>query len=350
MSKPISFPLLEITTLIVVLFACVLVVVPGFDEFTTNMLLAPQDSTQPDSLVESDANLMHDAASTPIVDQVVQKKSLDEQVTIEPLRIDYSDGLAGDVDRQAVELDASDDMLTEAPESSTLDELVIDESNASELEHFSTLESSSVLEIDQPFAQDVATTETGTDGIALERPADHLTPNAYDEPALEAIEETNQLDLPEEPSQDWVSQALQQESSKSENRSTGEFDGSLRQPSMPEQESLISGEQSSLASQSEETLPVVINQIGGVAEVQTPPKFIRVGEMFASDLRVVPNPTFSQKTATTSEKAVGKESSMFQPFDNNDNSVSPSQQPYQLRTSALPAMPESDDNYFVPKR
>ena len=63
MSKPISFPLLEITTLLVVLFACVLVVVPGFDEFTTSLLLSPRDTGEPELLADKDVNLLKEGGA-----------------------------------------------------------------------------------------------------------------------------------------------------------------------------------------------------------------------------------------------------------------------------------------------
>ena len=93
MSKPIRFPILEIVTLLVVLFACVLVVVPGFDEFTTSMLFEPGQiqPTTATALAQND-----DVGNTP--NDVGQQRSQLTDVTQEDVLQDDRFASRGSLD------------------------------------------------------------------------------------------------------------------------------------------------------------------------------------------------------------------------------------------------------------
>ena len=370
MSKHVSFPILEITTLAVVLFACILVVVPGFDDFTTSMLFSSDSfsgrgpsalaskptphSAEPSSLNRRFTNrAASEAGDFAKADPQANFDTALELVTVPDSQ--SSDTLSSNEN----ELFSENERLQLPPSNEIairdLAPLEIDEQNRfDEFGDEDAFETSPKMDLDQE--------DRDADGenFDLTPPLEVPFPENFDEMLVDQFDKLDQIDSPS------LAESGPVESGKSSGPDwSGETDFQDSAADMSNTDSLTLGEssvednsQSGMLIQDDHgSLPRILNQIGNQMQVQNGPTIIRMPKVFPSDVRVVVNPMYVKSTGVptgipsendaginTSPTMIPGEIHALEPPKSGPN------RPYQIRTTAKPSSPSANDNYFVPQR
>ena len=97
-------------------------------------------------------------------------------------------------------------------------------------------------------------------------------------------------------------------------------------------------------------LPKIICLVGSSKQVQANPSVIRMSELFKNDSRIITNPMYSQIADQHVVENRGGSSNHPNPKDPGREASNPNSQPYQIRTTALPATSTKSGNDFVPQR
>ena len=349
MSKQITFPLLEITTLLVVLFACVLVVVPGFDEYTTSMLFDQERSVTNLNGVASDTQPAFQNAPE---NHVAENKPLGFEITPDPqgkLERSFDDYTPdAKVDLESVLPDAELEMAPDSLVVPEADKMVSGDTEGLSLES-SNDDFESALEGE---IGDFAT-ELGTDPPLATPMEETIDAEQFEEIVVEPIQQNDtQYDLPTEDAPgDWRSGSDEGTVPDVAQGESPDLASTLNSPPssvIPLNEFVLPSKSLPKAQGSE--LPKIINLVGSGMQVQAGPSVVRMSELFKNDSRVISNPMFS---GTADQRVVENRSSnsnFENPRNPRNDATNPSSRPYQIRTTALPAMNTKAGNDFVPQR
>ena len=410
MSKTISFPILEILTLVAVLFACDLVLVPGVDEYTTEFLFS--ENITKENLVQSVEKLEFGEFENPPTTQLLAEHeaasdSVDDQNAIDPVEpldfgIEQSLTIGNKYESSRYEDDGQSVLELEdsAPEIEVDNQLVL---NDNEFETSSDAELS-ISEDDFQTFDDTYNNEEETETIvqaeiAMDSDSYDLDQNAnYDASAMpgetvpsEAMSSLTPTDQPTEqpePSEfreevtaeepvsrvmeldapdDYISElnsysdegnstpdvATEFQPGTQEPRPFGQPE-QLHQPEPFQPAGMPTVNIGFPASDSDGAMPRVVNQDGNLT-VRPVSKFIPAPAIFADDLRLIKNPTYSR--SVNEENGFKPQDATNNSFGKKSSSLNPASQrqfqPYQVRTSAAPSVRQpsnSHNTYFQPVR
>ena len=287
MSKPIRFPILEIVTLLVVLFACGLVIIPGFDRYATSMLF--------------DLNRRQPSTEADVVENGAENGAF-----ITPGEPDFSPPRRLVADRAT--LDVTD-------ESRRMPRLEI----PAELQLKGNIEKA---DPDQP-------------GDRLERIPESLQAPRVDELAVQELSPARRPHIPR-PSRDAVKR------SDSIDESISPPNGMSRLNRFIESRNAVDAQTGSASD-----LATVFHRVGNSLQQQPSPTRIRMAQALESDVRIVVNSTLIDESKTWLSTTVTES----EPDNGVATGTSPNDRPYQVRTTARPRIVEpSNPNDFVPKR